>query len=151
MAVGHAVPLTALPTLPIALDRPSLHNEAKSFPSAEVDGHRHEWDRHVDRFAVGELDALPPTPANYLTADAARIVHEHVERLLRARDAGDTPPPFPEADLVPLIDVTWADTGRTIFNNWLGLIYRLTDVRRGVPFMPTVDPDDPLGLATGQQ
>ena len=41
----------------------------------------------------------------------------------------------------------WADTGRTIFNNWLGLIYRLTDVQRGVPFMPNVDPDDPLGLA----
>jgi homoserine O-succinyltransferase/O-acetyltransferase len=43
--------------------------------------------------------------------------------------------------------VTWADTGRAIFNNWLGLIYRLTDVRRGVPFMPSIDPDDPLGLS----
>jgi hypothetical protein len=33
-----------------------------------------------------------------------------------------------------------------VFNNWLGLVYRLTDLERGVPFMPGVDPDDPLGL-----
>jgi len=110
-----------------------------------------EYRRELDRFTAGELDALPPTPANYLSADAARLVHDHVEALLRARDAGETPPPFPEAALTPLIDVTWADTGRTIFNNWLGLIYRLTDVQRGVPFMPAVDPDDPLGLAGSQQ
>jgi homoserine O-succinyltransferase/O-acetyltransferase len=53
--------------------------------------------------------------------------------------------------VVAHLDVTWADTGRTIFNNWLGLIYRLTDVRRGVPFMPTVDRDDPLGLREAHQ
>jgi len=105
-----------------------------------------EYRRELDRFAADELDALPPTPANYLTPEAARLVHEHVESLLRALESGTTPPSFPEADVVAQLDVTWADTGRTIFNNWLGLIYRLTDVRRGVPFMPSVDREDPLGL-----
>ncbi len=105
-----------------------------------------EYRRELRRFAAGELDALPPTPANYLTPEAARIVHEHVETLLSALDAGTPVPEFPESAIVPHLDVTWADTGRTIFNNWLGLIYRLTDVQRGVPFMPAVDPDDPLGL-----
>ena len=106
-----------------------------------------EYRRELDRFAAGELDALPPTPANYFTPEAARLVHDHVEALLRALEAGDAIPAFPEDDILAHLDTTWADTGRAIFNNWLGLIYRLTDVQRGVPFMPSIDPDDPMGLA----
>ena len=60
-------------------------------------------------------------------------------------------PPFPEQTIVAHLDTTWADTGRAIFNNWLGLLYRLTDVQRGVPFMPSIDPEDPLGLVRAQQ
>jgi homoserine O-succinyltransferase len=105
-----------------------------------------EYRRELDRFLVGEIDAIPPTPVNYLTPDAARLVHDHVEEALRARDAGAPLPAFPEERLVPLLDTTWTDTGRALFNNWLGLIYRLTDVVRGVPFMPSVDPEDPLRL-----
>ena len=105
-----------------------------------------EYRRELDRFATGAIDALPPTPANYLSPEAARIVHAHVEQVLRARESGVTAPDFPEAEVVPHLDTTWTDTGRALFNNWLGLIYRLTDVRRGVPFMPGVDPSDPLGL-----
>jgi len=110
-----------------------------------------EYRRELDRFATGELDELPPTPANYLTPEAARTVQEHVESLLRALASGSTTPPFPEAAVSAQLDVTWADTGRTIFNNWLGLIYRLTDVQRGVPFMPSVDREDPLGLRGSRQ
>jgi homoserine O-succinyltransferase len=105
-----------------------------------------EYRRELDRFLVGDIDAIPPTPVNYLTPDAARLVHDHVEAALRARDAGAPLPAFPEERLVPLLDTTWTDTGRALFNNWLGLIYRLTDVVRGVPFMPGVDPEDPLRL-----
>ena len=105
-----------------------------------------EYRRELDRFAAGVLDALPPTPANYLTPEAARLVQDHVETLLRARASGTAMPPFPEDAIVTHLDTTWADTGRAIFNNWLGLLYRLTDVQRGVPFMPSIDPEDPLGL-----
>ena len=105
-----------------------------------------EYRRELDRFLAGDIDAIPPTPANYLTPEAARLVHDHVEAALRARDAGAPLPAFPEERLVPLLDTTWTDTGRALFNNWLGLIYRLTDVVRGVPFMPGVDPEDPLRL-----
>ena len=31
-------------------------------------------------------------------------------------------------------------------SNWLGLVYRLTNVDRGKQFMHGVDPIDPLGL-----
>jgi homoserine O-succinyltransferase len=105
-----------------------------------------EYRRELERFADGELAALPPTPANYLTPEAARLVQAHVEQVLRSRETGTVAPVFPEADIVPHLDTTWTDTGRALFNNWLGLIYRLTDVQRGVPFMPGVDRDDPLGL-----
>jgi homoserine O-succinyltransferase len=105
-----------------------------------------EYRREIDRFLAGELDAIPPTPANYLTPEAARIAHDHVEAALQARDAGRALPAFPEDRLVPLLDTTWTDTGRALFNNWLGLIYRLTDVVRGVPFMPGIDREDPLRL-----
>ena len=109
-----------------------------------------EYRRELDRYAAGELDAIPPTPERYLSAEAARLVHDHVEAMARAREAGAdaaSVPAFPEAELAALVDTTWTDTGRALFNNWLGLIYRLTDVTRGVPFMPGVDPEDPLGLA----
>jgi homoserine O-succinyltransferase/O-acetyltransferase len=105
-----------------------------------------EYRRELDRFLAGELAAPPPTPANYLGPEAEAIVAEHVTAALAARDAGDPVPAFPETQLAPLIDNTWADSGRALFGNWLGIVYRLTDVTRGVPFMPGIDPEDPLGL-----
>jgi homoserine O-succinyltransferase len=55
-------------------------------------------------------------------------------------------PEFPEDALAPLLDNTWNDTGKAIFNNWLGLVYRLTHVDRDKLFMPGIDPENPLGL-----
>jgi homoserine O-succinyltransferase/O-acetyltransferase len=105
-----------------------------------------EYKREITRYLAGELDAIPPLPEGYLSPQAARIAAEHVEAAIRARDAGRAAPTFPEDVLVPLIDNTWTDTGKAIFNNWLGLVYRLTSLERGVPFMDGVDPADPLRL-----
>jgi homoserine O-succinyltransferase len=119
-----------------------------------------EHRRELDRYLTGELDAIPPTPEHYYAPEAARLVHDHVEAAVRAREAAAAGggaagggsaalPAFLEAELTAMVDTTWTDTGRALFNNWLGLIYRLTDVTRGVPFMPGVDPEDPMGLAAG--
>jgi homoserine O-succinyltransferase/O-acetyltransferase len=105
-----------------------------------------EYKREVTRYLAGELNAIPPHPENYFPPSAARIAHDYLEAAVEAREAGREPPAFPEAAIAELLDNTWTDTGKAIFNNWLGLIYRLTDVRRGVPFMPAVDPADPLRL-----
>ncbi|MFA9431091.1 homoserine O-succinyltransferase [Egicoccus sp. AB-alg2] len=104
-----------------------------------------EYKREVTRYAAGELTTIPPLPQHYFTPDAARRAHEHVDAVLTAREAGGPLPDFPEAELARGLDNTWADTAKAVFANWLGLVYRLTDVRRGVPFMDGVDPDDPLG------
>lgn len=106
-----------------------------------------EYKREVARYHAGELDVLPPMPAHYFTPEAARIARRHLEDVIAAKQSGRPLPGFPEDALVGLLDNTWADTGAAIFNNWLGLIYRLTSMERGEPFMPGVDPDDPLGLA----
>jgi homoserine O-succinyltransferase len=55
-------------------------------------------------------------------------------------------PEFPEDELTPHCDNTWGDTGKAIVNNWLGLVYQLTNLDRKQQFMPGVDPDDPLQL-----
>lgn len=105
-----------------------------------------EYEREVTRFLAGEQVAIPPHPEHYLSDRAARLAHDHLEQAIAARDAGSTPPPFPEREIAPLLDNTWADTAKAVFNNWLGLIYRLTNVERGMAYMPDVDPSDPLGL-----
>ena len=47
---------------------------------------------------------------------------------------------------MPLLDNTWTDTGKALFNDWLGLVYQLTHPDRRRPFMAGVDPEDPLML-----
>ncbi len=47
---------------------------------------------------------------------------------------------------VPYLELWWGDTGKAFFNNWLGLVYRLTHLDRHRLFMEGIDPDDPLGL-----
>jgi homoserine O-succinyltransferase/O-acetyltransferase len=109
-----------------------------------------EYKREVQRFLTGEIAAIPPLPERYLPPVGARAARVHLEQAIEARDAGEPIPRFPEAEITEGLDNTWSDTGKAIFNNWLGQIYRLTDVRRGVPFMPGVDPDDPLGLIAAE-
>lgn len=116
-------------------------------PEYDVTSLLKEYKREVSRYLAGEIEGIPPYPDNYLPPEAARTARGYLEEALDARDSGDRQPPFPEPEIEPLLDNTWTDTGKTIFNNWLGLIYRLTHVERGVPFAPGVDPQDPLGLA----
>jgi hypothetical protein len=60
--------------------------------------------------------------------------------------AGAQGPEFPEAELESLVDNTWGDTGKSIVNNWLGLVYQTTNLERKLQFMPDVNPEDPLQL-----
>ncbi|MEX2328590.1 MAG: homoserine O-succinyltransferase [Nitriliruptoraceae bacterium] len=103
-----------------------------------------EYKRELDRYLHGALDAIPPMPEHYLRPEPSRLVRDHLEVAIAAVQRGAPAPPFPEEQVNPWLDDTWSDTGKAIFNNWLGLIYRLTHVQRGVAFMPGIDPGDPL-------
>ena len=51
-----------------------------------------------------------------------------------------------EKEVDSLLDNTWGDTAKAVVNNWLGLVYRLTNLDRNQQFMEDVNPADPLGI-----
>lgn len=103
-----------------------------------------ECKREVFRYLHGEREAVSRIPENYLTAAGETIAAAHIERAIAARAKGDTELEFPEAELKLHADNTWGDTGKAIINNWLGLVYQLTNLDRREQFMPGVDPNNPL-------
>jgi len=108
-----------------------------------------EYGREVKRFLNGEIAAPPPHPDHYFPPPCADLATSYLSQALRARSAGEPIPAFPEAEFDPMLDNTWGDTGRALFNNWLGLVYGLTSLDRHEPFAPGVDPRDPLARRPG--
>lgn len=104
-----------------------------------------EYKREVTRFIEGDREDYPPFPDNYFDNEAANILNRYETELRHALESGETPRAFPEGELEVHVDNTWSDTGKAIFNNWLGLVYQITDRDRRVPFMRGIDPNDPLG------
>jgi len=115
-------------------------------PEYDVNSLLKEYKRETLRFLGGELDAPPPFPENYFRPAARKLAEDFTTRAAAARDAGGPLPEMPEKEIEAHLDNTWGDTAKAIVNNWLGLVYRLTDLDRKKPFMPGVDPNDPLGL-----
>jgi homoserine O-succinyltransferase len=108
-----------------------------------------EYKREVLRYFNGERDQ-PVFPEHYLSDAAAAAIARYLERAHTAHAAHTNLPDFPEAEIVPFLENTWADTARTIFDNWLGLVYQLTNLDRRLPFKDGIDPRRPLErLASG--
>ena len=104
-----------------------------------------EYKREVLRFIHGERSNYPPQPRNYMPAAAAEIAEAYQNEVLANRDLSRLRD-FPEALIAEHLDNTWRDTAKAVFNNWLGLVYKLTNVDRRLPFVEGIDPNDPLGL-----
>ncbi len=105
-----------------------------------------EYRREVHRYLSGELDAPPPFPEHYFPEEARRIAARYVEESRERVTSGLPVTDTLEQELDGLLDNTWGDTAKAIVNNWLGLVYQLTNLDRRNQFMPGVDPDDPLQL-----
>lgn len=105
-----------------------------------------EYIREVRRFLDGELGSPPPFPENYMPEEARRIATRLVDEANAARADGRDVKDTLEQQIGPLLDNTWGDTAKALVNNWLGLVYRLTNIDRQRQFMDGVDPDDPIGL-----
>jgi homoserine O-succinyltransferase len=106
-----------------------------------------EYKREVLRHFQGERD-LPPFPEHYISGAAAAHIARYLEGAQDAHAAQAPLPEFPEAEVAPFLKNTWADAARTIFDNWLGLVYQLSDPDRRVPFKAGVDPRRPLDALT---
>ena len=105
-----------------------------------------EYKREVLRFIGGVRDNAPRFPENYFSEEAGVIASRFLQTAVAAKASGVAVPEFPDSELQALVDNTWGDTGKAIVNNWLGLVYQLTNLDRRRQFMEGVDPDDPLGL-----
>ncbi|MEK9501531.1 homoserine O-succinyltransferase MetA [Gaopeijia maritima] len=105
-----------------------------------------EYRREAQRFLAGEIPLPPPFPDHYFDEEARHRARDYLDEAVRARDAGTEVPDDLEQRIEPLLDNTWGDSAKAIVNNWLGLVYQLTDLDRRTPFAPGIDPDDPLGL-----
>ena len=107
-----------------------------------------EYKREVNRYVNREREDFPPFPEHYFSGKARARLEEYKQALLDTESRQGPIPEYPEAEILPELDNTWTDTGKTLFNNWLGLVYQLTHRDRRKPFMAGVDPDDPLHRAS---
>jgi homoserine O-succinyltransferase len=105
-----------------------------------------EYKREVFRFLDGDRPDTPHYPENYFPESARDIASQYIAEALDAKANNRNLPVFPESELQSLVDNTWGDTGKAIVNNWLGLVYQLTNLDRQKQFMQGVDPNDPLKL-----
>lgn len=105
-----------------------------------------EYKREVLRYIDNVRDTRPQFPENYFSDEAGVVASEFIEAAMAAKASGDSVPKFPDSELQEYVDNTWGDTGKAIVNNWLGLVYQLTNLDRRQQFMDSVNPDDPLGL-----
>jgi homoserine O-succinyltransferase len=105
-----------------------------------------EYKREVTRYLLGELPGPPPFPEFYFSADAEKIALQFLELAKQAQAKGEPIPDLLEKRLEPLLDNTWGDTAKALVNNWLGLVYKVTNLDRNKQFMEGVDPSDPLGM-----
>ena len=106
-----------------------------------------EYKREVLRHFHGERD-LPPFPEHYISDRAAEPIARYLERAREAHAARAPLPEFPEAEVGAFLKNTWAEAARRIFDNWLGLVARLTNPDRRVPLRAGVDPRRPLDALT---
>lgn len=119
---------------------------SQGHPEYDINSLLKEFKREVLRFAAGERPTYPPFPENYLSEQSQRLGREMEKCVRRKKNEGAVfqSEEFPEAELEAELHNTWGDSGKAVFNNWLGLVYQLTHLDRKQPFLPGIDPNNPL-------
>lgn len=103
-----------------------------------------EYKRELVRFTRDELSQPPPHPENYIDTHTNELVDQYTTTVIQGKSA-DTPlAKSLEQQIDDRLHNTWGDTGKAVFNNWLGLVYQLTNVDRNKQYMDGVNPKDPL-------
>lgn len=114
-------------------------------PEYDINSLLKEYKRDLMLYFDGQRDQ-PPYPDNYFPIEAREIADKFIQQAQLALEEGQPLPEFPEAQLLQYLDNTWGDTAKAIFNNWMGVVYQVTNVVRHIPFAEDVDPNNPLGI-----
>lgn len=112
-------------------------------PEYSTDNLLLEYRREVGRYIAMNRDDYPPLPNNYICAELEQTLAAYQSRVVSGKASLDD---FPLSEAAPLLENTWRDSAKTMMGNWVGLVYRLTNVDRQKQFMDGINPDDPLGL-----
>ena len=106
-----------------------------------------EYKREIMRYQNNESTDYPPFPSNYFDLQSQAIFQEYRQRMENAQKGHNKHnplPDFPETIVAKKIHNAWSDTTKSIFSNWTGLVYQLTNVDRRIAFMDGIDPNEPL-------
>jgi homoserine O-succinyltransferase len=115
-------------------------------PEYDINSLLKEYKRELWRYLQGELKTTPPLPENYFSAKACQLTEQYLKQVSTAPPASRPGPDLLEDKLENILDNTWGDTAKAVVNNWLGLVYQVTNLDRTKQFMDEVDPNDPLGM-----
>jgi len=115
-------------------------------PEYDINSLLKEFMRELMRYLAGDLDSPPPFPEHYFSAEAVRLTGQFLEDASSALSHDRTEVALLEDKLAKLLDNTWGDTAKAVVNNWLGLVYQVTNLDRTKQFMEAVDPNDPLAI-----
>jgi len=115
-------------------------------PEYDINSLLKEYKRELWRYLQGELKATPPLPENYFSAKARQLTEQYFKQVSTAPAASRPGLDLLEDKLENILDNTWGDTAKAVVNNWLGLVYQVTNLDRTKQFMDEVDPNDPLGM-----
>ena len=105
-----------------------------------------EYKREVLRYMRGERGDYPPYPDNYFSRQTEALLDEYRDHSTAAHARGHAGPDLPESLIADKLDNTWHDTAEAVINNWIGRVDQLTNQDRRLPFLPGIDPHDPVGL-----
>jgi homoserine O-succinyltransferase len=83
-----------------------------------------EFKREVQRFLSGKRSVYPSFPEHYFDAAAKERLEAYQRQATESGSEFATLPAFPEAELGDVCANSWAQTGRTIYGNWLLEIMR---------------------------
>ncbi|SUO96946.1 homoserine O-succinyltransferase MetA [Suttonella ornithocola] len=112
------------------------HIYLQGHPEYDVQSLLREYRRDALLYHEGLLDKMPSLPAHYFNEQSMALLNAYFDGKIAE---------FPDQAISEEIEITWRDTAKGIFANWLGLIYQLTHHDRKKVFMDGVDPTDPLG------
>ncbi|MDO4435009.1 MAG: homoserine O-succinyltransferase [Cardiobacteriaceae bacterium] len=96
-----------------------------------------EFKRDLSDYLQGKIDYASYLPEHYFSPRGIELIEQFLS-------SGKEMAYFPEAELEQEIDMTWGDTAKALFANWLGLVYQLTHFDRHQQFMEGIDPSAPL-------
>ncbi len=102
-----------------------------------------EYKREVKLFLQGINKEYPNFPDNYLCLQSKAILREYRQNLINNKATIDD---FPDPIINNKINNTWHDSASAVVNNWIGLVYQLTNANRKKPFMKKIDINNPLNI-----